>query len=76
MLRLTSVRGEPLTAAEAASAVRLSLVHDDRVKSRLASMLPNGTAVAILLPRGTILRDGSVLVGDNGGLAIIEAAPQ
>jgi len=58
------------------SAVRLSLVHDERVKSRLASMLPGGTAVAILLPRGTVLRDGSVLTGDSGALAIIEAAPQ
>ena len=76
MLRLTSVRSEPLTAAESASAVRLSLVHDERVRSRLASMLPNGTAVAIVLPRGTVVRGGSVLMGDDGALAIIEAAPQ
>jgi urease accessory protein len=26
--------------------------------------------------RGTILRDGSMLVGDNGALAIVDAAPQ
>lgn len=76
MLRLTSIRTEPLTAAESAAAVRLSLVHDERVKSRLASMLPNGTAVAIVLPRGTVVRDGSVLVGDGSALAIIEAARQ
>lgn len=76
MLRLTAVRTEPLTASESASAVRLSLVHDERVKSRLASMLPNGTAVAIVLPRGTVLRGGSVLAGDDNALAIVEAAPQ
>lgn len=76
MLRLTSVRIEPLTTAEAVSAARLTLVHDERVRSRLASMLPDGTAVAIVLPRGTILRGGSVLAGDNGALAIIDAAPQ
>lgn len=76
MLRLTSVRSEPLTATESTVAVRLSLVYDDRVRSRLASMLSNGTAVAILLPRGTVLRSGSVLSSDDGTLALVEAAPQ
>lgn len=39
-------------------------------------MTADGTAVAIVLPRGTVLRGGSVLEGDGGALALIEAAPQ
>jgi urease accessory protein len=79
MLRLTRLLDRPLAPAEAARAARLRLSYDERVKSRLATMCTRGEAVAILLAehrRGSVLRDGAVLAGDDGALAIVEAAPQ
>jgi urease accessory protein len=54
----------------------LTLAFDDRRKSRLAATLDNGEEVALLLPRGTVLRDGDVLVADDGGLVRVVAAPE
>lgn len=81
MIKLTRVLDRPLTAAERTRALRLQLSYDERVKSRLATMSVDGTAVAILLgdhKRGSALRDGTVLAGDgdDDALAIVEAAPQ
>lgn len=78
MLLLNRLLDRQLTPDEAASAVRLRLTYDERVKTRLATMTPDGQAVAIVLAevkRGTVLRHGTVLAGDKA-LAIIEAAPQ
>lgn len=75
MLRLTRV----VDAAEGpppAGAPRLRLTWDERLRSRLVTMTYAGTAVAISLPRGTLLRDGDVLGGADGSRAVIEAAPQ
>ncbi|MCC8401186.1 urease accessory protein UreE [Paraburkholderia sp. MMS20-SJTN17] len=52
----------------------LTLAFDARRKSRLAATLDNGEEVALLLPRGTVLRDGDVLVADDGGLVRVVAA--
>ncbi|OUL97803.1 urease accessory protein UreE [Paraburkholderia hospita] len=54
----------------------LTLAFDARCKSRLAATLDSGEEVALLLPRGTVLRDGDVLVGDDGGLVRVVAAPE
>ncbi|MFL9865291.1 urease accessory protein UreE [Paraburkholderia fungorum] len=54
----------------------LTLAFDDRRKSRLAATLDNGEEVALLLPRGTVLRDGDVLVADDGGLVRVVAASE
>jgi urease accessory protein len=78
MLLLNRLLDRPLTPDEAARAVRLRLTYDERVKTRLATMTADGQAVAIVLAdvkRGTVLRHGAVLAGDNS-VAIIEAAPQ
>lgn len=88
MLRLTRVLDADASggtaAAERANAggsqagllPYLSLTWDQRVKSRLALMLDDGEAVAIMLPRGTVLRDGALLAGDDGRCVRIVAAPQ
>lgn len=79
MITLTHVLDRPLSAAEAAAALRLRLTHDERARSRLAAMSVDGRAVAIVLrdhPRGVALADGCVLAGDDGALAIVEAAAQ
>ena len=73
MIRLTRLLEQPFSAAEAMQAVRLRLSFEERSKSRLATMSVDGTAVAILLPRGSVLRDGSRLAGD-AVFAVIEAA--
>ena len=54
----------------------LTLAFDERRKSRLAASLDNGEEVALLLPRGTVLRDGDVLVADDGDLVRVVAAPE
>ena len=75
MLRFTSVV-DAAAGPPPAGAPRLRLTWDQRVRSRLATMTYDGTAVAIALPRGTVLRDGAVLAGEDGALAVVEAAPQ
>ncbi len=59
-----------------ARAATLTLPFDARCKSRLAATLDNGEEVAVLMPRGTVLRDGDVLVADDGALVRIVAAAQ
>jgi len=54
----------------------LSLLYDERVKSRLAAVCTNGTAVVILLPRGTVMRDGTLLAADDGTVVRVVAAAQ
>jgi urease accessory protein len=76
MLRLTDFAAEPLTVEEALAVPRLCLTYQERVHSRLAAVLPNGEAVAILLPRGSVLRNGAVLTGDAGARLIIEAVAE
>ena len=57
-------------------AATLTLTFDARCKSRLAATLDSGEEVAVLLPRGTVLRDGDVLVADDGALVRVIAAAQ
>jgi urease accessory protein len=79
MLRFTRLLDRALTADEVLRAVRLRLNYDERVKTRLATMSADGRAVAILLGdhrRGSALRDGMGLAGDDDVLAVVEAAPQ
>lgn len=76
MLRLTSFAADPLTPEQARSAPRLRLTYQERVRSRLAAVLPSGEAVAIMLPRGSVLRDGAVLAGDAGERLIVEAVAE
>lgn len=76
MLRFRRVAERPAAESLPANAVRLRLTFDERSRSRLAAMTEDGTAIAITLARGTVLRDGTVLAGDDGALAVVEAAPQ
>jgi len=82
VLRLTYIVTDEPSSAQRADAVVLVLPYDERVKQRLATMVTDGPrrgeAVALLLdaPRGSVLRDGTVLAGPDGALAIVRAAPQ
>src|ERR1700754_432821 len=59
-----------------ARAPGLTLPFDSRCKSRLAATIDTGEEVAVVLPRGTVLRDGDVLVADDGALVRVAAAPE
>ena len=57
-------------------AATLTLDFDARRKSRLAATLDDGEEVALVLPRGTVLRDGDVLVAQDGALVRVIAAAE
>lgn len=65
-----------LAASLVARAPTLTLAYDARCKSRLAAALDSGEDVALVMPRGTILADGDVLVADDGSLIRVIAAPE
>jgi urease accessory protein len=65
-----------LAAALVKRAPTLTLAFDDRCKSRLAATLDDGEEVALVLPRGTVLREGDVLVAEDGALVRVIASPQ
>jgi urease accessory protein len=54
----------------------LTLPYDARCKSRFAATLDSGEEVGVVLPRGTVLRDGDMLVADDGGLIRVIAAAE
>jgi urease accessory protein len=53
---------------------QLVLPFDQREKSRLRAVMSNGEEVAVMTPRGTIMRDGDLLQGDDGRVVRIIAA--
>jgi len=53
----------------------LRLTCDERRKNRLRARLEDGREVGILLPRGTILRDGDYL-SDGTIMVVVRAAPE
>ncbi len=54
----------------------LSLTIDQRIKSRMRVRLDDGRDAGLLLPRGYILRDGDVLVSEDGLRVGIVAADE
>ncbi len=52
----------------------LELSYGDRQRSRLAAMLPNGKAVAVILARGENMQHGGVLCGEQGERVVVQAA--
>ncbi|MGF6724996.1 urease accessory protein [Paraburkholderia sp. GAS41] len=65
-----------LAAVLVKRAPTLTLDFDARRKSRLAATLDNGEDVALVLPRGTVLRDGDILVAQDGALVRVIAAAE
>jgi urease accessory protein len=64
------------TPGFAGRVVELVLTRDERARSRHVAVLADGTAVALLLPRGTVLTDGTLLSAEDGRLAVVRAAAQ
>lgn len=64
-----------LSDARAAD-VQLVLPFQLRTKSRLRTSLPNGEEVGLILERGSVLRDGDLLLAEDGRVVQIVAAPE
>jgi urease accessory protein len=71
MFEVHEVLHEPLAASE-----RLVLPFELRQKSRLRATSVAGTEYALLLPRGTVLRDGDCLRAVNGTVIAVQAASE
>lgn len=54
----------------------LHLPYDQREKSRLRASLTSGEEVAVFTVRGTVLRNGDLLQGDDGRIVRVTAAPE
>jgi urease accessory protein len=52
---------------------RLRLPFGERSKSRLRAVLDNGEEAGLFLERGTILRDGDLLLADDGRVVEVRA---
>ncbi|HMJ14883.1 MAG TPA: urease accessory protein UreE [Polyangiaceae bacterium] len=74
--RRVPAEGDTGTAPASSPAALLTLAYDARQKSRFRARLDDGREAAVLLPRGTVLRDGDVLVAEDGTLARIRAQPE
>jgi urease accessory protein len=74
MLRFTYVVADEEAAAPGGV---LTMRFEDRRRSRMRARLDDGREAAVLLPRGTILRDGDRLRDLEGGLVVtVRAAAQ
>jgi len=63
----------PVLVKRAAS---VELDWDVRQKSRFDAIDSTGRQLGVFLPRGTLVRGGDVLVGEDGSLVMVHAAPQ
>ena len=54
----------------------LLLTCGERQRSRLAAMLPDGRAVAVILPRGETLQHGDILCGEAGERVEVRAGDE
>lgn len=54
----------------------VSLDWDTRQKSRFEATDSQGRSLGVFLPRGTVVRGGDVLVGEDGSLVRVDAAAQ
>lgn len=68
--------GKTQASASAEDIPVLALTLEDRQRSRLAAMLPNGRAVAVMLPRGEAMQHGDVLTGETGERVLVQAADE
>lgn len=60
--------GEPFASLE--------LPFELRQKSRLSAMLASGESIGLFLPRGSVLRDGTLLRTTDGRIICVKAAPE
>jgi urease accessory protein len=69
-------QGRGLAAVLLKRAPQVELDWDVRQKSRFDASDSQGRALAVFLPRGSVVRGGDVLVAEDGSLIRVLAAPQ
>ena len=69
-------QGRGLAKALLRRAASVELDWDVRQRSRFDAVDASGRALAVFLPRGSVVRGGDVLVAEDGSLIIVKAAPQ
>ncbi len=69
-------RGAGLAAVLVKRAPTLELDWDTRAKSRFSAIDSSGREIGVVLPRGSTLRGGDVLVAEDGSLIRVVAATQ
>lgn len=73
MLRLVDLRAD---AGSAPATRRLVLTCDERAKTRFRARLSDGSDAAVMLPRGSAMRPGAVLVAETGETVEVVAASE
>jgi urease accessory protein len=68
--------GRGLAGVLVKRAATVELDWDVRQKSRFSATDSSGRELGVFLPRGTVVRGGDVLVGEDGSLVRVLAAPQ
>ncbi|MEJ2575374.1 MAG: urease accessory protein UreE [Gammaproteobacteria bacterium] len=63
-------------AAHGPASATLTLPFEQRTRARLRVTLDDGVAAGLLLERGQVLRDGDLLVADNGLVVCVRAAAE
>ena len=78
MLQVSKImpQGRGLAAVLVKRAATVQLDWDVRQKSRFGATDSQGRALAVFLPRGSVVRGGDVLVAEDGSLIRVIAAPQ
>jgi urease accessory protein len=76
MIRIERYADREIAETELTNLRTLVLPFDLRQKSRLRTALDNGVEAALFLPRGTVLRNGDLLQGQDGSLIKVVAAPE
>ncbi len=71
MIRITEI-----LESKASPTATLSLPINSRVKSRIKVTLDDGREAGLFLPRGKILRNGDLVVSEEGLVVEIKAAPE
>lgn len=56
--------------------VELQLAFEQRRKTRQRTLLPSGEEIALFLDRGNVLRGGDCLLGEDGRVVRVVAAPE
>ena len=64
------------TDASTPPSAELVLTFDQRSRSRLHALLASGEPIGLVLPRGTLLRDGDRLRTDDGAIVAVRAAEE
>jgi urease accessory protein len=73
---VSSSTAEAAAAARDPAVPRLVLTYHERRRSRFGVTLSSGEDIGVALPRRTVLNPGDLLVGEDGGRVVVEAAAE